>query len=62
MVSSNGLKDQEIIRGNSQWLGVHTTGSIPGWGSKIPQAARLGQKKKNHYGMLFHKGFQFKKA
>ena len=35
-----------------QWLGLHAcpvggTGSIPGRGTKIPQAARRGQKRKN---------------
>ena len=34
-----------------QWLGLHASiaevlGSSPGWGTKIPQAARCGQKKK----------------
>ena len=37
----------KVVWGNSlavQWLGLHTstaggTGSIPGWGTKIPQAA-----------------------
>ena len=34
-----------------QGLGLHTftaegTGSVPGWGTKIPQAAQWGQKKK----------------
>ena len=34
-----------------QWLRLHAstegvTGSIPGWGSKIPQAVQCGQKKK----------------
>ena len=34
-----------------QWLRLHAstegvTGSIPGWGSKIPQAEQCGQKKK----------------
>ena len=33
-----------------QWLGLHAfiakgTGSIPGWGTKIPQAAQSDQKK-----------------
>ena len=39
--------------GNSlevQWLGLHAsaagdTGSIPGWGTKVPQATGCGQKK-----------------
>ena len=35
-----------------QWLKLQASsaggvGSIPGWGSKIPHAARCGQKKKN---------------
>ena len=35
-----------------QWLGLHAftaegQGSIPGWGTRIPQATRRGQKKKN---------------
>ena len=41
--------------GNSlvvQWLGLHAftaegPGSIPGWGTKIPQAMRRGPKKNN---------------
>ena len=41
------------MRGNSlvvQWLGLHAStaggpGSIPGWGTKILQAAQHGQKK-----------------
>ena len=40
--------------GNSlvvQWLGLcaftaESLGSVPGWGTKIPQAVRCGQKKK----------------
>ena len=44
-------------KGNSlavQWLGLRTftaegTGSIPGQGTKIPQAAWCGQKKVNRY-------------
>ena len=43
-----------LVTGNSlavQWLGLHAfiakgSGSIPGWGTKIPQAMRHGQKKK----------------
>ena len=43
-----------LLAGNSlvvQWLGLHAftaevAGSIPGQGTKIPQAARRGQKKK----------------
>ena len=33
-----------------QWLGLHlptgSTGLIPGWGTKIPQATQYGQKEK----------------
>ena len=44
------------IKGNSpvvQWLGLCTftakgPGSIPGWGTKIPQAMRCGQRKKKN--------------
>ena len=44
------LKKNKV--GNSlavQWLGLHPftaegPGSIPGWGARIPQAARCGQK------------------
>ena len=37
-----------------QWLSLHTpnaggTGSIPGWGTKIPHTARHGQKTKSPY-------------
>ena len=37
-----------------QWVGLSTftaegPGSIPGWGTKIPQAAQRGQKKKKLY-------------
>ena len=40
-----------------QWLGVRTsttggTGSIPGQGTKIPQATPLGQKKKKNLSLL----------
>ena len=46
--------------GNSlvvQWLGLHAftaedLGSIPGWGTKIPQAVQNGQKKKNKQAMI----------
>ena len=42
-----------MLGGNSrgvQWLGLHAstaggTGSIPGWGTKVPHAAWHGQKK-----------------
>ena len=48
------LKKKKKKKGNSlavQWLGLHAftakgTGSVPGWGTKIPQASR-GQKKQN---------------
>ena len=38
-----------------QWLGLHAftakgAGSIPGWGTKIPQAAPGGQKRKKKIG------------
>ena len=44
-----------MLPGNSlavQWLGLHTftamaLGLIPGWGTKIPQAAQCGQKNPN---------------
>ena len=47
--------------GNSlavQWLGLHALtaegpGSIPGWGTKIPQAVQCDQKNKVGYGLLF---------
>ena len=40
-----------------QWLGVSTfiaggPGSIPGQGTKIPQAAQYGQKKKRRNGIV----------
>ena len=53
--SNAGLpQDKRKISGNSlavQWLGLcaftaEGTGSITGWGTKIPQAARCSQKKK----------------
>ena len=47
--------------GNSlevQWLGLHAftaegLGSIPGQGTKIPQAARRDEKKKENFSMIF---------
>ena len=54
-VSSGLLKGLKLLwMGNSlavQWLGLcaftaEGTGSIPGWGTKMPQAAQCGQKKK----------------
>ena len=46
-----GAPHQECVAGNSlvvQWLGLHIftaegAGSIPCWGTKIPQAVRHGQ-------------------
>ena len=51
---------QEWLLGNSlvvQWLGFHALsakgpGSIPGRGSKIPQAMRCGQKKEKKKGVV----------
>ena len=49
------ISDQSRLQGGDslvvQWLGLLTftdegMGSIPGWGTKIPQAAQRGQKKK----------------
>ena len=45
---------KKLLRGNSlaiQWLGLHAftaegADSIPGWETKIPQAAQQGQKMK----------------
>ena len=57
--SVNLIKAVKKNRENSpvvQWLGLSTViavapGSIPGWGTKIPQALRCGQKrrKKNFF-------------
>ena len=51
--------DKKDVIGNSlvvQWLGVHAftaqgLGSIPGWGTKILQDARCGQKQRKEKGL-----------
>ena len=51
---SKKIKRRKMPRGNSlavQWLELHAftaegPGSIPGWGTKIPQAAQHSQKKR----------------
>ena len=55
-----------IIPGNSlvvQWLGLcvftaECAGSIPGWGTKIPQAMQHGQKKKKEESQCYHQPSQ----